>query len=157
MKCTDLSGACGDGAVAGVQAPRTRSARASSERIGFQPTKRVLRRLNSRVYAVIVARAGSGAKSRLAGVLDLHARQRLVVAMLRDVLAACRASPELAHSLVVCDPPLARELQDGVVEPDPGGDAAPGLPGWHADVVPEPGGAAVPVRPDWLVADPGGD
>ena len=68
----------------------------------------MLRRLNAtvvdRVWAVIVARAGIGAKTRLAGALSASQRRALAVAMLGDVLDVCtRARAVLAGTLAVVD------------------------------------------------------
>src|ERR1051326_2066567 len=41
------------------------------------------------VWAVVVARVGHGAKSRLAGMLEPDQRHRLAAAMLSDVLGVC--------------------------------------------------------------------
>src|SRR5712691_13271930 len=67
----------------------------------LQPTKTLLRRLNTYVvvvipaWAVVVVRAGDGAKSRLAAQVSFEQRQKLVLAMLADVIEVCaRAAPE---------------------------------------------------------------
>jgi 2-phospho-L-lactate guanylyltransferase len=60
------------------------------------------------VWAVVVARTGPTAKSRLAPVLDVHQRERLAEAMLADVVSAC-VSAGLAGPVVVTDAPAARE------------------------------------------------
>src|SRR4051812_22494931 len=91
---------------AGTQATsHRRLAPSSSKRMGIQPTKHALRRLNSHsvsnVLVVVVARAGNGAKSRLAGVLSAPQRHALVLAMLADVLAVCHATPEVDGAIVV--------------------------------------------------------
>jgi 2-phospho-L-lactate guanylyltransferase len=57
-----------------------------------------------RVYAVVVARAGAGAKSRLAPVLSPEQRHALVLAMLTDVLEVCHGTPEIDGVLAVVDP-----------------------------------------------------
>src|SRR6478735_1725909 len=77
------------------------------------------------VYAVVVARAGSGAKSRLSPVLSPAERHDLVLAMLADVLAACRATPEVKCLVVVTDAAV-RDLTFG------GAHAAPADAGRNA-------------------------
>jgi 2-phospho-L-lactate guanylyltransferase len=76
------------------------------------------------VWAVIVARVGNGAKSRLAAALDAEQRRRLALAMLSDVLAACgRARHVLSGVVAVVDDPHARQLADSagaLVVDDPG-------------------------------------
>jgi 2-phospho-L-lactate guanylyltransferase len=60
-------------------------------------------------WAVIVARAGDGAKTRLSSELSLEQRQNLVLAMLADVIEVCaRAEPE--GILAVVDTPAARSV-----------------------------------------------
>ena len=77
-----------------------------------------------RVWAIVVARVGHGAKSRLAGVLDASERMCLARAMLADVLGVCRDAPDILDgTLVVVDQP-ARDVADryaSVVINDPGG------------------------------------
>src|SRR6185437_11190711 len=97
----------------------------------FQPTKSVLRRMNPMsashpVWAVVVARIGHGAKSRLAGTLSTGQRRQLALAMLGDVLDVCRqarARGVLDGTLSVVDEPAARavvELSDALAVADPG-------------------------------------
>jgi 2-phospho-L-lactate/phosphoenolpyruvate guanylyltransferase len=75
------------------------------------------------LWAVIVARVGNGAKSRLAGVLDPAQRRRLALAMLGDVVAVCRESAGLLEGVVaVVDEPAARcvaQRAGAVVVDDP--------------------------------------
>jgi 2-phospho-L-lactate guanylyltransferase len=54
------------------------------------------------VWAVVVARVGHGAKSRLADVLDPGQRRDLALAMLADVVGVCAASG-LAGTVAVVD------------------------------------------------------
>ena len=94
----------------------------------LQPTKTLLRRLNTDVvavipaWAVVVARAGDGAKSRLASELTLEHRQKLVLAMLADVIEVCaRAEPE--GVLAVVDTAPARSVVEragAIALDDPG-------------------------------------
>jgi 2-phospho-L-lactate/phosphoenolpyruvate guanylyltransferase len=95
----------------------------------LQPTKSLLRTLNSGglvvipVWAIVVARAGDGAKSRLAADLSIEQRQKLVLAMLEDVLDVCiRAN--LAGVLVVVDTPAAGSVVErcGAIALDDPGD-----------------------------------
>jgi len=77
-------------------------------------------------WAVVVARVGDGAKSRLAHVLDPTQRHELALAMLADVLAVC-ASPNapLDGVIAVLDTLEARTLARGFgaqAIPDDGGD-----------------------------------
>jgi len=66
--------------------------------------------------AVIPAKALAGSKMRLAGVLDDGARRALVLAMLRDVLAACREGGRFAEVVVVAgDDEVARAAEDAHV------------------------------------------
>src|SRR5262245_52391020 len=61
------------------------------------------------VWAVVVARVGEGTKSRLANTLSKRQRHQLALAMLIDVLDACRAADSLlAGTLAVVDQPEAR-------------------------------------------------
>jgi len=61
------------------------------------------------VWAVIVARIGHGAKSRLSSALDLAQRRQLALAMLGDVLAGGNQANNLLDGLVaVVDEPAAR-------------------------------------------------
>ena len=60
--------------------------------------------MTDRVWAVIVARVGNGAKSRLAGALSPSQRQTLALAMLGDVVDVCMQAREvLAGTLAVVD------------------------------------------------------
>jgi 2-phospho-L-lactate guanylyltransferase len=96
----------------------------------LQPTKTLLRRLNTDVldvipaWLVLVARAGVGAKSRLAADLTLPQRQKLVLAMLADVIEVCaKAEPE--GILAVVDTAAARSIAErggAIALDDPGGD-----------------------------------
>src|SRR5947207_4617038 len=78
---------------------------------------------NAGLWAVIVARVGNGAKSRLAGALDPAQRRQLALAMLGDVVAACRDAASLLDGVVaVVDEPAARWVAAGagaVVVDDP--------------------------------------
>src|SRR6202035_2362129 len=58
-------------------------------------------------WAVVVARVGDRAKSRLAGALDPLQRTELALAMLADVLDVCLCSG-LAGTVAVVDTPAAR-------------------------------------------------
>jgi 2-phospho-L-lactate guanylyltransferase len=75
-------------------------------------------------WAVIVARVGTRAKSRLAGVLDTHDRRRLALTMLSDVLDVCVSSaPPLDGTVAVVDDAEARWLTEhagAVAVDDPG-------------------------------------
>ena len=65
------------------------------------------------IWAVVVARVGHGAKSRLAGVLDPDQRRRLAMAMLADVLRVCTAPAAPFHGTVaVVDDPAAVRLAE---------------------------------------------
>jgi 2-phospho-L-lactate/phosphoenolpyruvate guanylyltransferase len=66
-------------------------------------------RRSARVWAVVVARVGEHAKSRLAAALDPLQRTELALAMLSDVLEMCRRS-ELAGIVAVVDAPTARRV-----------------------------------------------
>jgi 2-phospho-L-lactate guanylyltransferase len=72
------------------------------------------------VYAVIVARAGNGAKTRLAGALSASDRTQLSAAMLRDVLVVCATSPDLHGVIVVADAPAAAHIGAAQLVADPG-------------------------------------
>lgn len=63
----------------------------------------------SRVWAVVVARCGPTAKSRLSPVLDERDRSTLALAMLRSVLTAC-AGAGLDGTIAVVDVPTARAV-----------------------------------------------
>jgi 2-phospho-L-lactate guanylyltransferase len=70
------------------------------------------------VWAVVVARTGPTAKSRLSPVLDARQRERLAEAMLADVVSAC-VSAGLGGPVVVTDTPAARERFAGRGLPTP--------------------------------------
>ena len=61
----------------------------------------------------ILARDPSGAKTRLAAVIDPDARSRLAIAMLEDVLAAAADVPFAAH-IVATESERVREIARGV-------------------------------------------
>ena len=61
------------------------------------------------MWAVVVARAGPGAKTRLAGVLGQPERTLLARAMLADVLDVCMHTPGLDGTVLVADE-AARDL-----------------------------------------------
>jgi 2-phospho-L-lactate guanylyltransferase len=94
----------------------------------LQPTKTLLRRLNTDVavvipaWVVLVARAGTRAKSRLAPRISFEHRQKLVLAMLADVIEVCaRAEPE--GMLAVVDTATARSIVErggAIALDDPG-------------------------------------
>jgi 2-phospho-L-lactate guanylyltransferase len=66
---------------------------------------------NDAVWAVVVARVGDGAKSRLAGALDTCQRRQLTQAMLSDVLLACTQARHVLSGIVaVVDDPAARSI-----------------------------------------------
>ncbi len=65
--------------------------------------------MTTAVWAVVVARTGPTAKSRLAAVLGPSERAALALAMLADVLAACAAAP-LAGTVVITDTRAGRDL-----------------------------------------------
>ena len=74
------------------------------------------------LWAVVVARAGVRAKSRLAEVLSGPERQALALAMLADVLEVCGAA-HLAGTVAVVDVPAAQAVAEragAVVCGDPG-------------------------------------
>lgn len=71
------------------------------------------------VWAVVVARTGPNAKTRLGDALNAEERSALAVAMLTDVLRAA-TSAGLAGMIAVLDPPIA-PIQGATVVPDPGG------------------------------------
>lgn len=64
----------------------------------------------SGVWALLPFKGADGAKRRLAPVLTASEREGLVVAMVRDVLAALTSSASLAGVLVVSRDPMARRL-----------------------------------------------
>jgi 2-phospho-L-lactate/phosphoenolpyruvate guanylyltransferase len=78
------------------------------------------------VWAVIVARVGNGAKSRLAGALGTSQRRDLALAMLADVVDVCvQARGVVASTLAVVDAPDARLTVErggalAVLDPGPG-------------------------------------
>ncbi|HLZ26296.1 MAG TPA: 2-phospho-L-lactate guanylyltransferase [Chloroflexota bacterium] len=77
------------------------------------------------VWAVIVARVGNGAKSRLAGALSASQRRELALAMLADVVAVCVQAGDgvLDGTLAVVDSPAARlavERGGAIAVLDPG-------------------------------------
>jgi 2-phospho-L-lactate guanylyltransferase len=76
------------------------------------------------VWIVVVARVGSAAKSRLAGILSVEQRRTLALAMLADVLDVCHhARTIVAGTLAVVDEPAAHwvALRGGALTiPDPG-------------------------------------
>jgi 2-phospho-L-lactate/phosphoenolpyruvate guanylyltransferase len=77
-----------------------------------------------RVWAVVVARAGDGAKSRLAGVLDACERTWLARAMLADVLGVCRDAADVLDGTLVVVDEAARDVAaryTGAIVDDPGG------------------------------------
>lgn len=59
--------------------------------------------MSSLAWAVVVARVGNGAKSRLSPVLDASQRHELALAMLADVLSVCTAYPRFTGVLAVVD------------------------------------------------------
>jgi 2-phospho-L-lactate guanylyltransferase len=82
--------------------------------------------MSEAVWAVIVARVGPGAKSRLAPALSFADRHRLALAMLSDVLGVCGSADAGLHGCVaVVDEPAAHALatQAGALTID---DAHPG-------------------------------
>src|ERR1051326_577657 len=65
------------------------------------------------IWAVVVARVGHGAKSRLAGVLDPDQRRRLAMAMLADVLRVCTApAAPFRGTVAVVDDAAAMRLAE---------------------------------------------
>jgi 2-phospho-L-lactate/phosphoenolpyruvate guanylyltransferase len=78
------------------------------------------------VWAVIVARVGNGAKSRLAGALSTSQRRELALAMLADVVDVCVQTRGLvAGTVAVVDAPDARLAVErggalAVTDPGPG-------------------------------------
>jgi 2-phospho-L-lactate guanylyltransferase len=75
------------------------------------------------VWAVVIARTGGSAKSRLSPVLGVNERAELALAMLVDVLAAC-AGAQLSMTLAVVDTPNGRavaEARGASALLDPGG------------------------------------
>ena len=76
------------------------------------------------VWAVVVARVGNGAKTRLAGALSRTQRRQLALAMLADVVDVCvQARGLVAGTLAVVDSPDARlavEHGGAIAVTDPG-------------------------------------
>jgi 2-phospho-L-lactate guanylyltransferase len=77
------------------------------------------------IWAVVVARVGGEPKSRLRDVLDAPQRRALALAMLADVLEACRLAG-LAGTLAVVDTPAAHAVvaaagAQAVADPGVGG------------------------------------
>jgi 2-phospho-L-lactate guanylyltransferase len=75
-------------------------------------------------WAVVVARTGPTAKSRLAPILTPGERAALALAMLDDLLAAC-AGAGLAGTVAVVDSEAGRAVasaRGALAGPDPGGD-----------------------------------
>jgi 2-phospho-L-lactate guanylyltransferase len=69
--------------------------------------------MRDHVAAVVVARVGEGAKSRLSSVLGPADRRQLALAMLADTLRTCAQARRLLHSIVaVVDDPVAARLAD---------------------------------------------
>ncbi len=64
------------------------------------------------VWAVVVARVGNGAKSRLAVALSSPDRRRLALAMLSDVLDVCAGARDLLAGVVAVVDPAARQLAE---------------------------------------------
>lgn len=74
-------------------------------------------------WAIIVARISNGAKSRLAGALDVLERHNLVLAMFSEVLTTSTRSPSIAGVVAVVDGAELRwraESAGAVVVDDPG-------------------------------------
>jgi 2-phospho-L-lactate guanylyltransferase len=77
-----------------------------------------------RVWAVVVARVGDGAKSRLGGVLSPSQRTLVAQAMLADVLGVCLDAPDFLVGTVAVIDEAARRVaarHATVVVDDPGG------------------------------------
>lgn len=74
--------------------------------------------MTERVWAVVAARTGPSAKSRLGDALGPAERSALAVAMLSDVLRALSGA-RLAGTVAVLDSPRA-PLSGALVVPDPG-------------------------------------
>jgi 2-phospho-L-lactate/phosphoenolpyruvate guanylyltransferase len=76
------------------------------------------------LWVIIVARVGTGTKSRLAGALSAQQRRDLALAMLADVVEVCvQAQGVVAGTLAVVDLPDARlivERGGAIAVPDPG-------------------------------------
>jgi 2-phospho-L-lactate guanylyltransferase len=66
--------------------------------------------MSARPLAVVPVKPLAAALGRLAGVLGPEERRALQAAMLADLLAACRAAPALAGTLVVTADPAAGAL-----------------------------------------------
>ena len=64
------------------------------------------------IWAVVPLKSLSHAKQRLAPVLDARARQKLMLAMIRDVLATLQQVPSIAGILLVSRDPQAESLAD---------------------------------------------
>lgn len=62
------------------------------------------------IWAVVPLKSLTDAKQRLASILDAPARRRLMVAMIRDVLAALQGVPAITGILLVSRDPMAEEL-----------------------------------------------
>lgn len=70
------------------------------------------------ITAIVPVKALSEAKRRLAGVLTPALRERLVLTMLADVLAALASAPSIAQVLVVTpDPRVARQAREAGATP----------------------------------------
>ncbi|MBT3334424.1 MAG: NTP transferase domain-containing protein, partial [Rhodospirillaceae bacterium] len=65
---------------------------------------------HSGFWAIVPVKDFKGAKSRLATVLDAGERQQLSRVMLRDVLGAISAVPQLAGTVMVTHDPEAAEI-----------------------------------------------
>lgn len=65
---------------------------------------------NTDLWAIVPVKALHSSKSRLAGVLSVAERRELTQQLLRRVLTALRATPEIAHILVVSRDEAVRRL-----------------------------------------------
>src|SRR5258708_21333463 len=130
MKCNTRGAGVAAGGCGGAHATKKTNGTKTAARgiFAFQPNKYVLSRLNTAVVVVIpawiivVAGAGGGAKSRLAGELSVEQRQKLVLAMLEDVLDICTRA-HLAGILAVVDTAAARSVVErcgAIALDDPG-------------------------------------